>query len=142
MLELDAADSRRIAALREFLNYSARFTRDPKRIYHCGAGINSFHIDAQGRLCLCMLARRDGYDLRTGSFMDGWDNFLARIRFQEARGENPCAICNLYHLCGQCPGWGEIENGDGEQPSEFLCRLAHLRSAAYGNQLFSENSGQ
>ncbi len=139
ILELDVADSRRIDALREFLRFSSQFTRDPKRIYHCGAGINSFHIDSQGRLCLCMLSRRESFDLCTGTFAEGWQEFLARVRFQETKGANACAACKLYDLCGQCPGWGEIEDGDPEQSSEFLCRLAHLRSAVLGGEIFPDS---
>ena len=38
----------------------------------CGGGRLSFHIDAYGRLALCSNNRRRGYDLRTGSFREGF----------------------------------------------------------------------
>jgi len=38
----------------------------------CGGGRFSFHIDAYGRLALCSNNRRQGYDLRTGSFREGF----------------------------------------------------------------------
>jgi hypothetical protein len=31
-----------------------------------------------------------------------------------------------------CPANGELENGDAEEPVEFLCRVAHLRAYALG----------
>lgn len=42
----------------------------------CGGGRLSFHIDAYGRLALCSNNRRRGYDLRTGSFREGFYEFL------------------------------------------------------------------
>ena len=42
----------------------------------CGGGRLSFHIDAYGRLALCSNNRRQGYDLRTGSFREGFYEFL------------------------------------------------------------------
>ncbi len=47
--------------------------------------------------------------------------------------------CNLS--CVHCPGWSEIETGSGEKPSDFLCRLAYLRNAAYGDQISAHDSG-
>jgi MoaA/NifB/PqqE/SkfB family radical SAM enzyme len=38
----------------------------------CGGGFHRFHIDAYGRLHLCSSNRRDGYDLRRGSFVEGF----------------------------------------------------------------------
>lgn len=42
----------------------------------CGGGRFSFHIDAYGQLGLCSNNRRQGYDLRTGSFREGFYEFL------------------------------------------------------------------
>jgi len=38
----------------------------------CGGGRQTFHIDAYGRLQLCSNNRRAGFDLRQGSFHDGF----------------------------------------------------------------------
>ncbi|MBX3235119.1 MAG: radical SAM protein [Nitrospiraceae bacterium] len=38
----------------------------------CRSGLQRFHIDAYGTLQLCSGNRREGYDLRTGSFHDGF----------------------------------------------------------------------
>ncbi len=141
IVSLDREDPRRISALREYIDYSSQFDRAENRIFHCGAGLNSFHIDSLGRLSPCMLARRDSYDLRNGDFPAGWDA-LGRIRDREAGANTKCASCHLYELCGQCPGWGEIENGDAEAPTEFLCQLAHVREATYGAELFAETRGK
>jgi hypothetical protein len=38
----------------------------------CRSGLRRFHIDAYGRLQLCSGNRAHGYDLRTGSFRQGF----------------------------------------------------------------------
>jgi hypothetical protein len=35
-------------------------------------------------------------------------------------------------VCGMCPANGELENRDAEEPVDFLCQVAHLRSKALG----------
>ena len=42
----------------------------------CGGGRYKFHIDAYGQLQLCSNNRRQGYDLRQGSFREGFYQFL------------------------------------------------------------------
>ncbi|MGQ0809743.1 MAG: radical SAM protein [Nitrospiraceae bacterium] len=42
----------------------------------CQSGIRSFHIDAYGSLQLCSGNRTQGYDLRSGSFAEGFYRYL------------------------------------------------------------------
>ncbi len=139
IIAMDRTDTRRIGALKQLVDYNKQFSGKGTTIYSCGAGLNSFHIDARGRLCPCMLARKETYDLLAGSFTEGWQEFMSKIRFRKVSEGYKCAGCKLYYLCGQCPGWGEIENGAAEQASDFLCRLAKLRAEAYGAEIFGES---
>jgi len=45
----------------------------------CAGGRYKFHIDAYGRLQLCSNNRRQSYDLRRGSFREGFYEFLPRF---------------------------------------------------------------
>ncbi len=45
----------------------------------CGGGLVGFHIDAYGQLQLCSNNRRAGYDLRTGSFEQGFYETLPTL---------------------------------------------------------------
>ena len=45
----------------------------------CRSGQRSFHIDAYGYLQLCSGNRRDGYDLRHGSFHEGFYEYLPKF---------------------------------------------------------------
>lgn len=50
--------------------------RDSTEPLPCRSGMHAFHIDAYGRLQLCSGNRRQNYDLREGSFRDGFYDAL------------------------------------------------------------------
>jgi radical SAM protein with 4Fe4S-binding SPASM domain len=131
-LALDLADDKRKSKWLELQDNLMGPPAVPDDVFHCGAGLNSFHIDPQGRLSPCLMVREPHYDLTSGSFREGWRKFLYEVRGQKRRKESPCNRCKLIYLCGQCPGWGQLEHGDQEEMVDYLCRAAHLRAQALG----------
>jgi len=101
-------------------------------LYQCGGGVTTFAVDPEGRMSLCALSRRETYDLRTGSFREGWDEFLSKARARKITRLTKCRACEIKAMCGMCPANGELEAGDPEAPVEFLCHVAHLRAHAFG----------
>ena len=131
-VQFDLADARRMESWREFCE---RFVGLPARseyLYACGAGQNSFHVDAYGRLSICIMSRQPDYDLRGVTFRRGWYEFIGNVRQQKRTADSRCAHCRLLPLCGQCPGWAQLEHGDQEKLVEYLCQVAHLRAEALG----------
>jgi radical SAM protein with 4Fe4S-binding SPASM domain len=128
IVQYELADAARLEDLRQFCERFVGKAVNGRHLYSCGAGLRSFHIDPYGKLSVCMMSRVPSYDLRCGSFREGWREF----RDQEPQGDYRCSQCELLSLCGQCPGWARLENGDPEQPVAFLCRVAHLQAAALG----------
>jgi len=131
VVALDLADEKRMKSWREFCHRFWGPPPQPKYLYRCGAGLNTFHIDPYGQLSACMMSRVPSYDLRQGTFHEGWHRFMARVRTQKRTRETPCQHCDLISLCGQCPGWAQMESGDQETPVDYLCRIAHLRAEAF-----------
>jgi radical SAM protein with 4Fe4S-binding SPASM domain len=101
-------------------------------LYHCGGGITSFAIDPTGRMSLCVLSRRDTYDLRRGSFREGWEECIRTLRSRKITRLTKCVACEIKAMCGMCPANAELEEGDPESPVDFLCHVAHLRAHALG----------
>lgn len=130
IVELDLSDPRHVA---DWIDFAARSKdSDPIKhgdeLYHCGGGINAFAIDPQGRMSICVLSHFDAYDLRQGSFREGWESFVAKVRHKKITRITKCVACGIKEMCGMCPANGELENGDPESPVDFLCQTAHLRA--------------
>jgi radical SAM protein with 4Fe4S-binding SPASM domain len=94
--------------------------------------VGSFAIDPSGKLSVCGMSSKDIYDLRKGSFQDGWENFISKIRQKKTTRQTKCFTCEIKAMCGMCPANGDLENGDPEEPVDFLCQVAHLRAYALG----------
>lgn len=132
LVALDFEDPKRMADLRRLGTHfpAPKVPEGEKALqYACGAGLNSFAIDPYGQLTMCILSHFDKYDLKRGSFRDGWD-YLRGIRQRPATMPTKCTSCGLRSMCGMCPAQGELENGDPEKPVDFLCATAHLRARA------------
>jgi len=130
VIKLDLADEKRVKEYREFCEKFVKPFRSDN-LYVCGAGISTFHIDPYGKMSPCEMSRFQGYDLRSGSFQEGWYEFIPKFLDLKPTGDYPCGRCELISLCGQCPGWAWLENSDPEAPVEYLCQIAHLRAAAF-----------
>ena len=101
-------------------------------VYSCGGGVNSFAVDPAGRLTICVLSHRESYDWRGGNLRDAWETFFPGVRYRPRTRPTKCDRCGIQTLCGMCPANGELENGDAEEPVEFLCEVAHLRAETLG----------
>ncbi len=130
VLGMDLEDEQRAREWREFCGKF--ITPLPsEHLFSCGAGVSTFHIDPYGRMSACEMARFRSYDLRSGSFREGWDDVIPGILNLRPKADYPCSRCELISLCGQCPGWAWLEKGSPELPVEYLCDIAFLRAAAF-----------
>ncbi|MCX6348124.1 MAG: hypothetical protein NTV79_01270, partial [Candidatus Aureabacteria bacterium] len=78
-------------------------------------------------LTLCALETRHAYDLARGSFTEGLETFIPRVRALESSPGNPCASCEVVSICGNCPAWSTLETGSPDRASEFRCQVARSR---------------
>jgi radical SAM protein with 4Fe4S-binding SPASM domain len=134
IVDLDLADTDRVTEWKEF---SERFNKPIvnsgkiDKLYQCGGGYQSFAIDPFGRLAVCVLSTNT-YDLRKGSFRDGWENYLFDLRQMKITRKTKCSDCRIQIMCGMCPANSELECRDAEAPIDFLCEVAHLRAQVLG----------
>ena len=131
IVSIEAEDPERAKQWPEVYAESRDVKIDTRQMYVCGAGQTAFHIDAEGKLCLCLSTRSPNYDLRQGSFKEGWSRFLPGVRSLESSPAYECLGCKLRIVCAQCPAMGLTEFGDAEAKVPFLCQLAHLRQEAF-----------
>lgn len=131
-VELDLQDPKRMADW----NTLAERSRGPvycnDELYYCRAGITGFVIDPYGKLGVCLLTQDGRYDLRKGNFREGWEDFLLKVRSTKITRQTKCVGCAIKALCGMCPPSGELENRNPEDPVDFYCYVAHLRTYMLG----------
>jgi radical SAM protein with 4Fe4S-binding SPASM domain len=135
IVDLDLRDPKRVAEWRRFAERFNGPVHSPEQsddLYFCGAGINLFGIDSFGQMDVCLLSRTSGYDLRSGSFDEGWKTHLQETRRKKITRQTKCVACEIKAVCGMCPANGWLESGDEEEPVEFLCEVAHRRAKALG----------
>jgi radical SAM protein with 4Fe4S-binding SPASM domain len=104
---------------------------EAQKLYHCGAGVNSWAVDPYGNLSMCVISKVEKFNVRRGSFREGWEFLSRTVREKTVTRPTKCNTCKLKSMCGMCPANAELEKGDPEEPVEWLCYLAHLRAAAF-----------
>jgi radical SAM protein with 4Fe4S-binding SPASM domain len=130
IVALDLEDTDRVA---EWEQFAVRFNKpvvNPDKVdklYQCGGGFQSFAIDPFGRLSACVLSGNT-YDLRMGSFKEGWEKYLLSLRQKKITRTTKCSNCRIKSMCGMCPANSELECREAEAPVDFLCEVAHLRA--------------
>lgn len=101
----------------------------PENVFTCGAGRGRFNIDPFGRLQICVLARRPSYDLRHGTFREGYYDFLLPLSQRKRTRVSECMKCANRRICTICAGWSQLETGDLEEtPIPYLCEVTRLRA--------------
>jgi radical SAM protein with 4Fe4S-binding SPASM domain len=101
-------------------------------VYFCGGGVGSFAINAYGEMGICVISQQETFRVQEAGLKRVWEESLLELRTRKRTRVTKCVECRIQSLCGMCPANGEMENGDKESPVEFLCHVAHLRSAVIG----------
>jgi len=99
----------------------------PDKLYNCGSGQTTFHIDPYGHLQPCMMVSDIQYDLLNGSFIKGWEEVIPKVKERSGGKEFVCNKCEKMYLCSFCPGFFKVENGSEYIPSEYLCAMGQYR---------------
>lgn len=100
--------------------------------YTCGGGLFGCAIDPAGEMSICVISHQQSYNVRSGTFSEGWEGPLREIRMQPRTRPSICDRCKITSLCNMCAANGELENGHPDSPVAFLCEVAHLRAYALG----------
>jgi len=139
VVALEFADSRRkeeYARLAEMdLSSPVGANQEGNHKYFCGGGMSGCAIDPTGTMSICVISHQQGYNIRNGSFREGWAGPLHEIRMQPKTRPTICDECRIQSLCSMCPANGELESGDAESPVQFLCEVAHLRAYTLGYEV-------
>lgn len=94
------------------------------RLYRCGCGTNTIHINAWGELGTCTLQYERRRSLREQTLREAIDSLFREIRAMRYRGVSPCRTCNVYAWCEKKPTDARWECGNAEAPIPYNCDVA------------------
>ncbi len=126
VVDKEFSDAERYAQWRDYYHHVKSLPASDK-LYVCGAGMNSFHIDAHGSLKPCLMSRSLQYSLEKGDFATGWRDVIALIREKKAGKDYKCNGCEKGLLCGYCPALFGLENGKEDLCSAYTCETGKER---------------
>lgn len=109
-----------------------------EQLFTCLAGVTGFHVDPTGLLLPCLMVCTHGFDLRQGTFREGWETVIPRFREQSLPPGYECHECELRFLCGSCPAQAGMETGNPHRKAEYMCGLGQARLEAVRETLTSE----
>jgi len=104
----------------------------------CIARRHEFYIDPYGKMSFCSFIKEPTfrYDLRNGSFKEGWEDFIPslakKVKANQEYRDN-CGSCDLSRSCRWCPVYSYLEH------RRFTARVDYLCQVAKENRKFKKN---
>lgn len=83
----------------------------------------------------CVRASYRQYDLRSGSFDEGWDYLQRELIDKKSSPEFQCKNCQNIRFCEQCTANFGQTYGDEEKIDDFYCKVAELRRGLVDNEM-------
>ena len=116
----------------EYKKYFEEKQMRTSRLFACGAGSQTFHIDPYGKMSMCILLRDREYSLKEMSFRQIWDEAFPPMYRKMRSADHQCNSCDLISLCNKCPAWSHMEKGDLAARVEYTCEVGHRRAEKLG----------
>jgi MoaA/NifB/PqqE/SkfB family radical SAM enzyme len=98
-----------------------------KRIFECGAGVNSFAINPYGKLNFCLDIDYPYCDILKKGVRTCWKRVKEEVDRINSERDFACRSCGLSEYCGWCPAMSYMETGRFDSCSKFSKREALLR---------------
>lgn len=104
------------------------------RLYRCGCGTDTIHINAWGELGTCTLQYERRVSLRTHGLVEAVDKLFREIRGLRYETTSPCRTCEIHTFCDKKPSDARWETGSPEAPVPYDCDVAFARAGAISHQ--------
>jgi MoaA/NifB/PqqE/SkfB family radical SAM enzyme len=98
------------------------------RLYRCGCGTDTIHINAWGELGTCTLQYERRVSLRAHPLADAIAILFREIRALRYQGESPCRTCEIHTFCDKKPSDARWECGTADTPIPYDCDVALARA--------------
>lgn len=96
-------------------------------LYPCSIGNQHVFITSDYKMQGCVRASYWQYDLKKGSFDEGWKQLQYELIDKKASLNYKCRTCDKIRFCEHCVANFKLMFDDEEHVDSFLCRVAELR---------------
>jgi radical SAM protein with 4Fe4S-binding SPASM domain len=96
-------------------------------LYPCDIARQFVFITSDCKMQGCATASVGAYDLRTGSFEEGWEYLKQEFVEKKATEQYQCLSCDMIEYCDHCTARWVLEYGDPEKPDPFFCNIGRKR---------------
>ncbi len=103
--------------------------------YQCGAGAATYLIDPYGKLHVCELSRKPGWDVLRDGFAAGFGAPFAKVLDTRRDDMSGCGTCTTGVACSNCTGMAELEGLAADGGNPYMCAVTDARNA----DMFGEN---
>jgi radical SAM protein with 4Fe4S-binding SPASM domain len=142
IVAFEAKDVEKDRAWRKYLTEESQPELDPTRLFSCGAGKNSLHIDPYGNVQVCLMVKNFKHSLRERDlaeiYLDEFPKILALKRDETSK----CGGCKSRAVCNNCPGIALWETETNHASVDFLCTLTGVRERTYRGALEDAAGGR
>ena len=96
-------------------------------LYPCSIANQHVFITSDLKMQGCVRASYRKYDLRKGSFDEGWEYLQKEFVDKKSSPNYKCNSCENIRFCEHCVANFMLAYGDEEHVDPFFCRVAELR---------------
>lgn len=126
---IENIDDERIEAFAEYCATRGGARAADDRKYQCGAGTNTVIVDPYGKMHVCQLSRRPGWDVLRDGLAAGFYQAFPALRAERRQDVSGCGSCGTNTICSNCVGMAELERRSTEMGDLYFCHISDLRAA-------------
>ena len=121
-------DERRADAFEQYCGSSIGSAPRDNYKYQCGAGVDTIIVDPYGKMHVCQLSRRPGWDVLRDGLAAGFDEAFEAIREERLDDTSGCGSCPTNGACSNCVGMTELEQRAAGSGDPYFCQISDARA--------------
>jgi radical SAM protein with 4Fe4S-binding SPASM domain len=128
---LDAAEDKSSGTFAEYCAGHVGEHPADDRKYRCGAGVNTLLVDPYGKMHVCELSRRPGWDVLRDGLARGFHEAFTAIRAEKRDDVSGCGTCPTSGACSNCTGMAELEARSNDLGDPYFCSVTDARNEKF-----------
>jgi radical SAM protein with 4Fe4S-binding SPASM domain len=135
IVAFEARDVEKDRAWRNYLGDEELPIPADNKLFSCGAGKNSLHVDPYGNVQVCLMVKNFKHSLREKPLEDIYRQDFTAILAIEREETSKCGGCAHRVTCNNCPGTALWETQGNQSHVDFTCQLSEVRARTYSGAL-------